>query len=83
MENLYSSLENLLEKDLASTNKSLLCRIEYMKHLNAIIEKENRSVKYRNVEQKNQVKNLRDENDKLQDQVESLFLDIFKWYFCS
>ena len=66
----YNNLNNCLEEDLESTNNSLLCKIEYLKHVNTIIEKENRKLKKKNIEQKNQMKMLRDENSRICEQVD-------------
>lgn len=67
----HSKLNTCFEQDLSATNKSLLCKIDYMKQVNSIVEKENRDIKNKNLEQKNQMKTLKDENTKIQEQVEA------------
>lgn len=72
MESMYKKLKKKVDQDeLATENQSLQRRLEYLQHSNTILDEENQSIKSVIRERKVQIKDLRQRNMKLCEELES------------
>lgn len=72
LDTMYKKLKKKIDQDeLATENQSLQRRLEYLQHSNSILDEENQSIKSVIRDRKTQIKDLRQRNIKLTEELES------------